>query len=142
MHNEFTMPTAPPTHPARDTSLTHNTSIPPNISHLAFVFLCLLISDNPIHTQRKHKQTQRKQTNPHTNTKMVATTHDFADFLAPEQITTMAQLEAEEENKKQEKKNKGMKKLGSWMARKMQMQFGAKEKKADKKDRYGKVKME
>jgi hypothetical protein len=73
---------------------------------------------------------------------MVATTHDFADFLAPEQITTMAQLEAEEENKKQEKKNKGMKKLGSWMARKMQMQFGGKEKKAEKKDKYGKVKME
>jgi hypothetical protein len=73
---------------------------------------------------------------------MVATTHDFADFLAPEQITTMAQLEAEEEKQKTEKKNKGMKKLGSWMARKMQMQFGAKEKKADKKDRYGKVKME
>jgi hypothetical protein len=74
---------------------------------------------------------------------MVATTHDFADFLAPEQITTMEQLEAEEEKQKTEKKNKGMKKLRSWMARKMQMQFGGKkEKKVDGKDWYGKVKME
>jgi hypothetical protein len=70
---------------------------------------------------------------------MVATTHDFADFLAPEQVTTMDQLEAEEEKQKKQEKNKGMKKLGSWMARKMQF-GGKKEKKADKKDKYGKVK--
>jgi hypothetical protein len=73
---------------------------------------------------------------------MIPTTHDFADFLAPEQITTMEQLEAEEEKQKKQEKNKGMKKLGSWMARKMQMQFGGKEKKADKKDWCAKVKME
>jgi hypothetical protein len=83
-----------------------------------------------------------------TNTNMIPTTHDFADFLAPEQMTTMAQLDAEEEKKMQEKKmqekkNTGMKKLGSWMARKMQMQFGSgKKEKADTKDQYGKLKME
>jgi hypothetical protein len=77
-----------------------------------------------------------------TNTNMIPTTHDFADFLAPEQMTTMAQLDAEEEKKMQEKKNTGMKKLGSWMARKMQMQFGGKKEKADGKDWCAKVKME
>jgi hypothetical protein len=75
-----------------------------------------------------------------TNTNMIPTTHDFADFLAPEQMTTMAQLDAEEEKKMQEKKNTGMKKLGSWMARKMQ--FGSAKEKKDKKDWCAKVKME